>query len=199
MLNTLSQKTIRGKSAPPWLKKEEPVRRASRKYRNSTLERVELVGNWMKFSTSNFLAYPLAVIYSEFFPSARMTKKKFSLFEAKSSKPKVTAGIISLTWTQSEGAPVRAHRNSPQRKHPTRQLGVWWSFFGGTETETNSKTDPAWSTFLKNLFFEFFKEQENKNKKIFEKFFCRELSYFSFCFEFMLLRASFWTFSFLHT
>lgn len=52
--------------------KKEPVRRASRKYLNSALERAELVGNWMKFSTSNFLAYPLAVIYSEFFPSARM-------------------------------------------------------------------------------------------------------------------------------
>lgn len=59
-----------------WMQKKEPVRRASRKYLNSSLERAELVGNWMKFSTSNFLAYPLAVIYSEFFPSARMFKKK---------------------------------------------------------------------------------------------------------------------------
>ena len=30
-------------------------------------------GNWMKFSTSNFLACPLAVIHCEYFPSARMS------------------------------------------------------------------------------------------------------------------------------
>jgi hypothetical protein len=69
-------------------------------------------------------------------------------------------------WTQSEGAPAWAHRNSPQRKHPTRQLGVWWSFFGGTETETNSKTDPAWSTFLKYGEISLKEDPKNKNKKI---------------------------------
>ncbi len=43
-------------------------------------QRAELVVNWMKFSTSNFLAYPLAVIYSEFFPSARMSPKVKDFF-----------------------------------------------------------------------------------------------------------------------
>lgn len=49
-------------------------------------KRAKLVGNWMKFSTSNFLAYPLAVIYSEFFPSARISTKR-KLF-GRRSKPK---------------------------------------------------------------------------------------------------------------
>lgn len=167
----------------------------------------------MKFSTSNFLAYPLAVIYSEFFPSARIRKNNFLVFEAKSSKPKihwdklrctkVTAGMISLPKTQSEGAPVWAHRNSPQRKHPTRQLGVWWSFFGGTETETNSKTDPAWSTFLKKSLCWFFaKGKKTKTKRSWKKkifFLGRDLKLL-FCFGFLRLTASFWhKFFFLHT
>lgn len=42
----------------------------------------------MKFSTSNFLAYPLAVIYCELFPSARMLTHLSVRLEKKNSKTK---------------------------------------------------------------------------------------------------------------
>lgn len=84
----------------------------------------------MKFSTSNFLAYPLAVIYSEFFPSARMFKKtelvearakaqnqkylreKWS-FKPKATKSKICKTLDPIRRCSSLGASKLATKETP--------------------------------------------------------------------------------------
>ncbi len=59
-------------------KKERPRRGFQKFLHMAASKGTTEEGNWMKFSTSNFLACPLSVMHSEYCPSARILPRELS-------------------------------------------------------------------------------------------------------------------------